>query len=153
VEQEVHDLGDGRHGATQIKAGGPVERIAPGRRDERNEQLIRRHRQPSQAGQVAGVQDIDGQGQSRQIFPGESEDSRIRFEPDAPRARQVAQQPIQRVARAGEQIHDECPGHGRHACGNPCHILADRVCQCVTRTFDRSPSQKPDAPPIPVGGP
>ena len=42
--QKVHDLGNRWHGAAKVEARGSVERVAPGRRDERDHQSVtRRH--------------------------------------------------------------------------------------------------------------
>src|SRR5262245_24555576 len=113
VEQDVHDLGDRRRGAPQVEAGRLVERITPRRGDERNDQIVAGRGHGAKARQEVSIANVDRRLDDPKIALRDREHARIGLEPDASRTRDVTQQPVQRIARAGERIDDQRTGDSR----------------------------------------
>src|SRR5262249_22284664 len=73
------------------------------------------------------------------------------LEPYTPPVRQVTEQPVQRVARAGKRIEDDGVCRRRRVRGNSGNVLADRICQSIARAFDRRSSENADTLRVPFG--
>src|SRR5215471_11335996 len=147
--EDVQDLGDGRRRAPEIEAARSVERLAPRRCDEDDEELAFGQAHIGEAGHVIDVQNLHGQSESLQIGSGEGKDSGIHLESQAPSPRHVTQQPVERVAGSGKEVDHEWARLSDQG-GN---LPPDRVAQAVPRALHHGAPQQADASGIPFEWP
>ena len=89
----------------------PPSRRAPFPRaaDEDRRRRVRGRRSLGKERLVAALEELDWSAQEGEIAAGELEHHRVQLEAQAHRARQVLQDPMQRVARAGEGVEHHDP--------------------------------------------
>src|SRR5262249_13610891 len=91
---------------------------------------------------IAALEQLDPAVETGNVAPGQGMDLGIELEGEPGRIGQAAQDPVKRVARAGEGIDDSVPRPGRQSGAAARDIAADPCRQGVARALDRGPAEQ-----------
>src|SRR5262245_10444480 len=101
----MNDFQNRRLGAVEVQPRVRFERVAPRRRQEDDNEMIGGVPPRSNEILVAAVNELDRRVEMRDVPGGQIKDGGLDLETDAPGPRQVPQDRIETVARAGEWIN------------------------------------------------
>jgi hypothetical protein len=125
--------------------------MSPRWRDERDHEAFL-YGDAGETRAVVLLVNLDVASQDGEIPSGQGEDFFVQLESLAPGAGQMAEEPVERVARAQEGVHHHHAGCGGRAPDGG-DLLADRIGQRIARALDRRPAEQPNALRIPFGRP
>jgi hypothetical protein len=141
----LDDVGHGRVRAAEVEAPDPIEGVPPRRCHEHDEEGVPCLGVLGEARAKVALGQRDGQVEERQVSAGQLEDRRVELEAHPLRVREMAKEPIERVAGPGERIDDGDAGSRRDPLDQACDVLADqsasrsRTASSVVRANERTP--------------
>src|SRR5215469_7728407 len=123
--------------------------MAPGGRNEHDQQVLARLPERLQPVLVAVMSQVNAQARDAQILAGQLEHHVVQLEADGPPRAGMPLDPGQRVARPGEQVNDHRPGSTRGS-GNRRDVAPNQAGQPVRGALNRRAAQYPHAARIPL---
>jgi hypothetical protein len=121
------DVSDGRRRASQIQPSDLVEGFAPGRRNKKNKPMVRRQVAGREKRLVVAVLQVDCSIQSRDVALRQLVYLAVDLARQALRVREMSQDPVERITRAGKGINDGEMRCFRQSCGDTGDVLADAI--------------------------